>query len=256
MERFPVGQEMDVSYPEFQVSLALMSTTQLRFEIREGSFARIETVDIHVVPLGNSLFAVSWQEEDGAAVSQVQDHDRSLIYSHVTLPGGEVLRTQGPFVVTRPADRASDDRPRRNRALVLEAMSSLFQQHDASAVERLFAPDYIQHNPYIPQGRDALHALVADLPKTVHYEPGLIVAEDDLVAIHGRIHGWSDAPQVVVDVFRVKGGRLAEHWDVMQNEVPAKAAMGGISMFDPKEGALHCALYCVTMGASNQWRRS
>jgi len=256
MEHFPVGLEMDVSYPEFQVSLALLSATQLRFEIREGSFARVETVDIHVVPLGNSLFAVSWQEKDGATVSQVQDHDRGHIYSNATLPGGQVMRTHGPFVVTRPADRTSDDRPWRNKALVLEAMTSLFQRHDPSAVERLYAPAYIQHNPDIPQGRDALQALVADLPNTVHYEPGLIVAEDDLVAIHGRIHGWSDAPQVVVDVFRIEGGQLAEHWDVMQNEVPAKATMGGISMFDPREDARHGALYCVTIGASSQGRRS
>jgi predicted SnoaL-like aldol condensation-catalyzing enzyme len=252
MKFFPVGQQMDVSYPEFQVSLTLMSATQLRFEIREGPFARIETVDIHVVPLGNSLFTVSWQEKDGATVSQVQDHDRGLVYSHATLPGGQVLRMQGKFVVTRPADIPSDDRPRRNKALVLEAMRSLFQHHDASAVERLYALDYIQHNPEIPQGRDALQTLVADLPKTVYYEPGLIVAEDDLVAIHGRIHGWSDAPQVVVDIFRIENGRLAEHWDVMQNEVPAKAALGGISMFDPKEGALHSTFFNLTIGSGNR----
>ena len=60
------------------------------------------------------------------------------------------------MVITRHADRVSDDRPYRNKALVLEAMTSLFQRHDVSAVERLYVPDYIQHNPDIPQGRDAL----------------------------------------------------------------------------------------------------
>ncbi|PRD40586.1 hypothetical protein C5748_26205 [Phyllobacterium phragmitis] len=139
------------------------------------------------------------------------------------------------MVVTRPADRASDDRPRRNKALVLEAMTSLFQRHDASAVRRLYAPDYIQHNSDIPQGRDALEALVASLSRDVHYEPGLIVAEGDLVAIHGRIRGWADEAQVVVDIFRVEDGRLAEHWDVLQNEVPV-TAHGGVSMFEPDEG--------------------
>lgn len=76
----------------------------------------------------------------------------------------------GTFAVTRPADRAFDDRPQRNKALVLEAMTSLFQRHDASAVERLYAPNYIQHNPNIPQGREALQALVADLSRAVYYE--------------------------------------------------------------------------------------
>ena len=81
MDRFPIGLEMDVSYPNFQVSLTLLSVTQLKFEIKEGPFARIEIVDIQVVPLGNSIFAVSWQEKDGATVTNVQDYDRGLIYT-------------------------------------------------------------------------------------------------------------------------------------------------------------------------------
>lgn len=231
--RFPVGLEMDVSYPNFQVSLTLLSDTQLRFEIKQGPYARTEVVDIQVVSLGNSLFAVSWQEKDGATVTNVQDYDRGVVHSFATLPDGRFLRMSGPTTITRPAGRALDDTPQRNKALVLEAMTSLFQRRDASAVERLYAPDYIQHNPGIPQGREPLRALVAGLSPAVFYEPGLIVAEDDLVAIHGRIRGWADAPQVVVDLFRIEGGKLAEHWDVLQNEV--QAAVSGVSMFDPEE---------------------
>ncbi|CAN0444465.1 unnamed protein product [Ectocarpus sp. 12 AP-2014] len=235
IDSFPIGLEMHVAYPELQVNLTLLSVTQLKFEIKDGPFARIETVDIQVVPLGNSLFAVSWQEHDGATVTNVQDYDRGLIHSYATLPDGEFLRMTGAFTITRSADRTADERPHRNKALVLEAMTSLFQRHDASAVERLYAADYIQHNPNIPPGRDALQALVAGLSPSVYYEPGLIIAEGDLVAIHGRIRGWADTPQVVVDLFRVEGGKLVEHWDVLQDEMPV--AHGGVSMFDPEEGA-------------------
>lgn len=236
LSHFPVGQEMDVTYPDFQVGLTLLSTRQLTFEIKDGPFARTETVDIQVAPLGNGLFAISWQEHDGATVTNVQDYDRGVVHSFATLPDGQFLRMLGTIAVTRPAERRIDDLPRRNSALVLDAMTSLFQRRDASAVERLYAPGYIQHNPDIPQGRDALRALVADLPDTVHYEPGLIVAEGAFVAIHGRIRGWAETPQVVVDMFRVEDGRLAEHWDVLQNEVPVTAAKAGIAMFDPDEG--------------------
>lgn len=237
LDRFPLGLEMDVSYPDFQVSLTLLSATQLKFEIKDGPFRRTEIVDIQIIPLGNGIFAVSWQEKDGATVTNIQDYDRHLVHSFATLPDGRFLRMTGTIAVTRPAERASDDRPRRNKALVLEAMTSLFQRHDAAAVERLYASDYIQHNPSIPQGRDALQALVAGLPRDVYYEPGLIVAEGDLVALHGRIRGWAEVPQVVVDIFRVEDGKLAEHWDVLQDEVPATATHGGVSMFDPEEGA-------------------
>jgi predicted SnoaL-like aldol condensation-catalyzing enzyme len=237
MESFPIGQEMDVTYPNFKVTLRLLSSTQLTFEIAEGPFAHTETVDIQVVPLGNSIFAVSWQEMDGATVTNVQDYDRGVVHSFATLPGGQFLRMTGTFAITRPADRIADDRPHRNRALVLDAMTSLFQRHDASAVGRLYADDYLQHNPNIPQGRDALQAIVETLSPSVYYEPGLMVAEGDLVAIHGRIRGWADEPQIVVDIFRVEGGKLAEHWDVLQNEVPVSTGVAGLSMFDPEEGA-------------------
>lgn len=234
-ECFPVGLEMDVSYPSFHVSLSLLSASQLQFEIKEGPFARTEIVDIEVIPLGNGVFAVSWQEKDGATVTNLQDYDRGLVFSFATLADGQFLRMTGTMTVKRPPRRSFDDRPRRNRALVLEAMTSLFQSHDASAVERLYVQDYIQHNPNIPQGRDALQAIVAGLQENVFYEPGLMIAEGDLVAIHGRIRGWADEPQIVVDIFRIEDGKLAEHWDVLQNEAPV-AAQGGVSMFEPDEG--------------------
>jgi len=237
IDRFPVGQQMDVTYPAFAASLTLHSTTQLTFQIKEGPFARTETVDIQVAPLGNGIFAVSWQEKEGATVTNIQDYDRGVVHSFATLPGGQFIRMTGPITVTKPADRVFDDRPERNRTLVIEAMTALFQRHDASAVERLYAPDYVQHNPSIPQGRAALSALVAGLSHDVYYEPGLTVAEGDLVAIHGRIRGWAPTPQVVVDLFRIEDGRLAEHWDVLQDDVPASAALGGVSMFDPDEGS-------------------
>lgn len=238
MNRFPIGLEVDVSYPRFKVTLTFLPDNQLRFEIEEGPFARIETVDIQLVPLGNSLFAVSWQEESGATVTNVQDYDRRVVHSFATLPDGQFLRMTGSLAVIQPASHASDDRPHSNKLLVIEAMTALFQRRDASAVDRLYAPNYIQHNPDIPQGRDALRSLVANLSPDVYYEPGLVIAEGAFVAIHGRIRGWSDTPQVVVDLFRVESGRLAEHWDVLQNEAPASMTRRGVSMFDPDEGHL------------------
>ncbi|SFD51119.1 nuclear transport factor 2 family protein [Roseivivax sediminis] len=238
LDLFPAGLEMEVSYPDFRARLKLLSAKQLEFEISEGPFARSETVDIEVKPLGNGIFAVSWQETDGATVTNVQDFDRGAVHSFATLPDGRFLRMTGTLVITRPADRNTDARPQRNKALVLEAMTSLFQRHDTSAVKRLYVREYIQHNPNIPQGRDALQSIVESLSPAVHYEPGLIVAEDDLVAIHGRIRGWGDAPQVVIDLFRVEGGKLAEHWDVLQDEIPAQSGAAGLPMFDPGE-AVH-----------------
>ena len=40
MDSLPVGLEMDVSYPDFQVSLTLLSVTQLRFDPEERGHAQ------------------------------------------------------------------------------------------------------------------------------------------------------------------------------------------------------------------------
>jgi predicted SnoaL-like aldol condensation-catalyzing enzyme len=64
----------------------------------------------------------------------------------------------------------------------------------------------------------------------------MVVAEGDLVMVHGRYVGWRPKPVIVVDIFRIEGGKVAEHWDVMQEEVPAADSANGNSMFSAPEG--------------------
>lgn len=104
MDSFPVGLEIDLSCPDFKVRLTLLSDTQLSFEIKDGRYARTETVDIHVIPQSNGIFAISWQVKGGATVTNVQDYDRGLIQRHATLSDGQFLRMSGTFRVTRPTE--------------------------------------------------------------------------------------------------------------------------------------------------------
>jgi predicted SnoaL-like aldol condensation-catalyzing enzyme len=98
-------------------------------------------------------------------------------------------------------------------------------------VNQHFDQGYIQHNPKVPNGRDAIPALISQLTKGFRYEPGMIIAEDNLVMIHGRYTGWGPKPMVGVDIFRVVDGKLVEHWDVLQEEVPDSATASGNPMF-------------------------
>lgn len=118
-----------------------------------------------------------------------------------------------------------------NKILVSNAMNDLFVRRDASAIQRYFGTPYLQHNPTIPDGADDLPKVIAALPADFKYEPGIIVADGDMVMIHGLYTGWGPKPLVTVDIFRVKDGRLVEHWDVMQEEVPASQTKSGRPMF-------------------------
>jgi predicted SnoaL-like aldol condensation-catalyzing enzyme len=77
-------------------------------------------------------------------------------------------------------------------------------------------------------GRDAIPGLIGQLAAGFRYEAGMIVAEGDLVMIHGRYTAWGPKPTVVVDIFRVVDGKLV---DVLQEAVPASATASGNPMF-------------------------
>jgi predicted SnoaL-like aldol condensation-catalyzing enzyme len=117
----------------------------------------------------------------------------------------------------------------RNKALVLEAFDALFNRRDFEAAERHFSPEYVQHSAGIGAGRDGLLALV----RSVHrrYESALAVAEGEYVMVHGRFSGGGRPTRIVVDILRVEGGRLTEHWDVMQDEATRASSKSGLPMF-------------------------
>ena len=73
-----------------------------------------------------------------------------------------------------------------NKALVLEAFDTLFNKRDYKAAERYWSSNYSQHSAHIPPGRDRLFNLIRNMPATLKYEPGTIVAEGDYVIVHGR----------------------------------------------------------------------
>jgi predicted SnoaL-like aldol condensation-catalyzing enzyme len=74
---------------------------------------------------------------------------------------------------------ASETIESKNKALVLEAFDTLFNQRDYPAAARFWSPNYIQYSANIAPGREGLFNLVRSAPETMHYENQLIVAEGD-----------------------------------------------------------------------------
>ncbi len=122
--------------------------------------------------------------------------------------------------------------PEENKRLVLEAFDTLFNKRDYAAAERYWSDRYIQHSAHIAPGRDGLLDLIRALPDTLRYENQLIVAEGDYVIAHGRFSGNArPAAWIAADVVRMEDGKLAEHWDVLQDEVTKAESVSGLPMF-------------------------
>jgi predicted SnoaL-like aldol condensation-catalyzing enzyme len=117
-----------------------------------------------------------------------------------------------------------------NKEIVLAVLKRAFIDRDPTVVEQYFGANYKQHNPLIPDGPSAIADMIPKLTGLT-YEPGMAVADGALVMVHGRYTGWRPKPMVAVDIFRVEDGKVVEHWDVMQEEVPAANTTSGNAMF-------------------------
>jgi len=83
---------------------------------------------------------------------------------------------------------------------------------------RLYAGSpYRQHNPLIEDRMEGLRKVVTWLTDARH-EIKRVFADGDYVIIHSHWHDLSDNPrgEAVVDIFRLEGGKVLEHWDVIQ----------------------------------------
>ncbi len=120
-----------------------------------------------------------------------------------------------------------------NRELVVKAVNGLFVNHDPKVVEEYWSEDYKQHNPQFPNGRDVIFGFANNPPPGFKYEMGAVAADGDLVMVRGRYTGFGPKPMVGMDMFRVRDGKIVEHWDILQEETPAEETVSGNPMFEP-----------------------
>ena len=127
-------------------------------------------------------------------------------------------------------DTSSD--PEEARRIVLEYME-MGQQPGRliEAIETYVAEDFVQHCGRIPPGRQGLidylsqraGVRAADNRKS---ELARVIADGDMVLTHRRVTSDSDPRGTVfADLFRVRSGKVIEHWDVVQ-PIPEFSASG------------------------------
>jgi predicted SnoaL-like aldol condensation-catalyzing enzyme len=114
------------------------------------------------------------------------------------------------------------------RELTVNFLDLAMNRHQVpEAANRYLTETYIQHNPNVADGRQAfIDAFTVFLKKYPErsWTPKRIFVDGDYVIVHGLYkNSGEERGTAAVDIFRIKDGKIAEHWDVLQ-PVPEKAA--------------------------------
>jgi len=98
--------------------------------------------------------------------------------------------------------------------------------------DKYMAESYVQHNPTVPTGRAAFVEFFSKFAKPKTIEPRVkaplvaITAEGDLVILSfaRELTDPKDATKKYTttwfDMFRIDGGKIAEHWDAATKPAP------------------------------------
>jgi predicted SnoaL-like aldol condensation-catalyzing enzyme len=126
-----------------------------------------------------------------------------------------------------PALAGNTPQEEANKKIVLEFYDAAINQKDFDKAKQYFGARYTQHNPNAADGPEGLKAYIdflkAKFPNAKS-EFKKVFADGDYVIVH--VHAVREPGTrglAIMDIFRLEGGKVVEHWDVSQ-PIPEKAA--------------------------------
>jgi predicted SnoaL-like aldol condensation-catalyzing enzyme len=129
--------------------------------------------------------------------------------------------------------QSPDPRLAANKKLVFDMWRAIIQGGHTELAPQYFTQDYIQHNPNVATGRDALVAYMKQTRPVRPIQPAItfpviaIMAEGDLVMVATVSYAPDPASPghkytgTHFDLFRIQQGRIAEHWDSVPKDPAA-----------------------------------
>ena len=112
--------------------------------------------------------------------------------------------------------------PEQDNKATVARLYQAFRAGDTAALDGLLASDFINHNPQTTNGLDASKYLFAQVG-AIDADLYRMIAEGDLVAVHA--HYKTPAETAGMDFFKLRDGKIVEHWDVIQ-PLPEQTASG------------------------------
>jgi predicted SnoaL-like aldol condensation-catalyzing enzyme len=131
----------------------------------------------------------------------------------------------GHTMIDGPTTSTDLDRTEANKALMQRYMDDLIAGRRETFLSYFDGTQYIQHNPWvadtIPGLLAGLQALATKGQAVVYKSVHKILGEGNFVLVVAEAT-FGGVPTGIYDLYRIENGKIAEHWDALQ-EIPPRA---------------------------------
>ncbi|NNN35111.1 SnoaL-like domain-containing protein [Streptomyces sp. S3(2020)] len=110
--------------------------------------------------------------------------------------------------------------------LVVEGVLELTGGTDTdAALDKYYAPAFIQHSPLCAAGPAGLRQLTERAKSAgARYDLLRSIAEGDMVLLHARVTGLAEVPLILFNLYRAGDGKVQEHWEAVGPELGPTAS--------------------------------
>ncbi len=126
----------------------------------------------------------------------------------------------------------ADARQEDNKKIVMEFYDKAINQKDFEAASKYLGPVYIQHNQNAADGAGGLKAFIRSLREkfpNARSEVKRVFVDGDYVILHVHaVRTPGTRGMAIVDIFRLKNGKIEEHWDAHEDIVEKPANGNGM----------------------------
>ena len=109
-------------------------------------------------------------------------------------------------------------------ATARQAVIDIFRKKDATAVDRYFGESFIQHDPNLADGLAGMKSFAVEVASSPTADVTIyrMLVDGDLVLLHSKYEGVGryGGSAIAFDLFRVKDGKIVEHWGGQEPEAP------------------------------------
>lgn len=151
--------------------------------------------------------------------------DNDKVIEHWDVIQEEIRETvSGRSMVDGPTEIEDEDKTEENRKLITDFMNVvLIGGQLERAAEFISAEQYAQHNPTVADGLEGLlkHAqgLAGQGVVAKYFKVHKILVQGNFAAVLSHTT-QNDEDWCFIDIFRMKDGKIVEHWDVQEKILP------------------------------------